>query len=161
MAENKKVKAVPDGYGTVTPHLVQADSVKAIEFYKKAFGAEEIYKMPGPGGAIMHAEIKIGNSIVMMADANPHMDPTAQPPSQAKAHTAGLMLYVENTDATFKRAVDAGCKVVMQPEDMFWGDRFGSVEDPWGHRWSIATHIRDASPEEIQQAMAEMAKGQK
>jgi uncharacterized glyoxalase superfamily protein PhnB len=157
---NTNVKAIPDGYSTVTPHLVQADTVKAIEFYKKAFGAEEMYSMPGPGGAIMHAEIKIGNSIIMMADASP-MDTSAQPPSKVNnQHTAGLMLYVEDTDAAFKRAVDAGATAKMKPEDMFWGDRFASVTDPFGHSWSFATHIRDVTPEEIQQAMAQMG-GQK
>jgi PhnB protein len=153
---NTQVKPVPDGYSTVTAHLIQKDSAKAIEFYKKAFGAEVLYSMPGPGGAVMHAEIKIGNSIVMMADENAAMNPHAKSPLSANAHTQGLMLYVDNADVWFKRAVDAGAKVEMPLQDMFWGDRYGSVSDPWGHHWSIATHIKDVTPEEMQAAMAKM-----
>lgn len=153
---NTKVKAVPDGYSTVTAHLVQTDTPKAIEFYKKAFGAEEMYRMPGPGGKIMHAEVKIGNSIVMMADEMPEMNPISKSPGRAGGVTASLMLYVDDVDAAFKRAVDAGAKVEMPLENMFWGDRFGTVSDPFGHHWSLASHVEDVSPEEIQKRMAAM-----
>lgn len=152
----KKVKAVPDGYATVTPHLVQTSCAEAIEFYRKAFGAEELYRMPGPGGAIMHAEVRIGSSIVMMADESPQMNPHAKSPQHANAHTSGLMLYVEDVDAAFKRAVAAGAKIEMPLADMFWGDRYGQVSDPWGHRWSLASHVKDVTPEEMQAAMAQM-----
>lgn len=157
-----KVKPVPDGYHTVTPHLIQQDAAAAIEFYKKAFGAEERSRMAAPGGKIVHAEIRIGSSIVMLADENP-MNPTAKAPgSTGGFYTAGLMLYVEDVDSFFQRAVKAGAKVEMPVADMFWGDRYGTLSDPWGHRWSVGTHIKDMTPEEMekaaQAAMAQMPK---
>ena len=151
-----KVKAVPDGYSTVTTHLVQSSSAKAIAFYQKAFGAEEMYRMPGPDGSVMHAEVRIGNAVVMMADENPAMNPLAKSPEHAKAYTAGVMLYVDDVNTAWKRAVDAGAKVEMPLADMFWGDRYGQLSDPWGHRWSLAQHIEDVSPEEMQKRMAAM-----
>lgn len=151
-----KVKAVPDGYSTVTTHLVQSSSAKAIAFYQKAFGAEEMYRMPGPDGSVMHAEVRIGNAIVMMADENPAMNPLAKSPEHAKAYTAGVMLYVDDVNTAWKRAVDAGAKVEMPLADMFWGDRYGQLSDPWGHRWSLAQHIEDVSPEEMQKRMMAM-----
>ncbi len=151
-----KVKAVPDGYSTVTTHLVQSSSAKAIAFYQKAFGAEEMYRMPGPDGSVMHAEVRIGNAVVMMADENPAMNPLAKSPEHAKAYTAGVMLYVDDVNTAWKRAVDAGAKVEMPLADMFWGDRYGQLSDPWGHRWSLAQHIEDVSPEEMQKRMMAM-----
>ncbi len=151
-----KVKAVPDGYSTVTTHLVQSSSAKAIAFYQKAFGAEEMYRMPGPDGSVMHAEVRIGNAIVMMADENPAMNPLAKSPEHAKAYTAGVMLYVDDVNTAWKRAVDAGAKVEMPLADMFWGDRYGQLSDPWGHRWSLAQHIEDVSTEEMQKRMMAM-----
>ncbi|MFO0726227.1 MAG: VOC family protein [Myxococcota bacterium] len=155
MASNK-VKAIPDGYSTVQVHLVQTDSAKAIEFYKKAFGAEELYRMPGPGNMVMHAEVRIGNSVVMMADENLEMNPMAKAPEHAKAFTAGIMIYSEDVEKLWKRAVDAGAKVEMPLADQFWGDRYGQLSDPWGHRWSLAQHIEDVSPEDMQKRMAAM-----
>jgi uncharacterized glyoxalase superfamily protein PhnB len=151
-----KVKAVPDGYSTVTMHLVQSSSAKAIEFYQKAFGAEELYRMPGPDGMVMHAEVRIGNAVLMMADENLAMNPMAKSPEHAKAFTAGVMLYVDDVNAAWKRAVEAGAKVEMPLADMFWGDRYGQLSDPWGHRWSLAQHIEDVSPEEMQKRMMAM-----
>jgi uncharacterized glyoxalase superfamily protein PhnB len=142
-----KVKAVPDGFYTVTPHLIIRDAGKAIDFYKKAFGAEEVFRMPGPDGkSVMHAELKIGNSHVMMCDENPKwgcMSPLSLNGSPVKIH-----LYVENVDASYDRAVKAGATPAMPVSDMFWGDRYGCVKDPFGHEWSMATHVEDVSPEE-------------
>lgn len=147
------VKAIPDGYYSLTPYLVISGAAEAIEFYKKAFGAEEIVRMPGPGGKLMHAEIKIGNSILMLADENPeqgHLSPKSRGGS-----TSSVMLYTEDVDATFKRAVAAGAKENMPPMDMFWGDRMGNLTDPFGHTWAIATHKEDVSPEEMGRRMKE------
>lgn len=151
-----KVKAVPDGYSTVTMHLVQSSSAKAIEFYQKAFGAEELYRMPGPDGMVMHAEVRIGNAVLMMADENLAMNPMAKSPEHAKAFTAGVMLYVDDVNAAWKRAVEAGAKVEMPLADMFWGDRYGQLTDPFGHRWSVATHLEDLTPEQIMANLAKM-----
>ena len=150
---------IPEGYNTVTPYLAVDDAAKAIEFYERAFGAKERYRMPGPDGKIAHAEIQIGNSIVMLSDPFPQA--TAKPPTQVGDTTAGLFMYVEDVDAAFKRAIEAGATEKMPPADMFWGDRFGSVTDPFGHAWQLATHIEDVSPEEMErrglEAMAAMA----
>jgi PhnB protein len=143
-----KVSAVPAGYHSVTPYFTMNDAGRAIDFYKSVFGAEEHLRMPGPGGKISHAEIKIGDSIVMLADEMPDM--YSKSPKTVGATTGGGMLYVEDCDAVFKRAVDAGATVMMPLTDMFWGDRYGQVKDPFGHLWSIATHKEDVSPEEMQ-----------
>jgi PhnB protein len=148
----KKVKPIPDGYHTVTPYLVLDDCAKAIEFYKKAFGAEESLRMPGPGGKIPHAEIRVGDSVIMMSDEMPPMPGqpgTYRSPKTAGLSTAALFMYVKDTDASFDRAVKAGCTVRQKPIDMFWGDRFGQVIDPFGHSWSMATHKEDVSPQEM------------
>ena len=142
------VKAIPDGYHTITPHVVIKDASKAIEFYKKAFGAEEICRMPGPGGkGVMHAEIQIGNSRIMMCDEMPNMEYCVSPTS-LKGTTFGLMIYVEDVNKAYQRAVDAGATAKMPVTDMFWGDRYGKLTDPFGHEWAIATHKEDVSPEE-------------
>jgi PhnB protein len=146
------VKPIPDGMHTVTPHLVCDGAAAAIEFYKKAFNATELMRVPGPGGKLMHAAVKIGDSTVMLVDAFPEWG--SVDPQALKGSPVTLHLAVANVDALFAQAVAAGCKVVMPLADMFWGDRYGSVVDPFGHNWSIATHIRDLSPEEIAQAMA-------
>jgi PhnB protein len=139
-----KVKAVPEGFHTITPHLTVRDANRAIEFYKKAFGAEVVHNMPAPGGKVMHAALKIGDSIVMLADEFPeHGGATSGSSGDA------LHIYLENVDAAFERAVSAGATVKMPVMDMFWGDRYGQVLDPFGHRWSLATHTRDMSPEEM------------
>ncbi len=144
----KKARAIPDGYHTVTPYLVVPDAGKAIEFYKKAFGAEELVRMPGPNGkGVMHAELKVGNSMVMLGDEMPGGGCVS--PKTLKGTTMGLHIYVENVDAAWKRAVDAGAQIAMPLMDMFWGDRYGKLTDPFGHSWSLAQHKEDVSPEEM------------
>jgi PhnB protein len=149
------VKAIPDGYYSLTPYLVISGAAEAIEFYKKAFGAVEIVRMPGPGGRIMHAEVKIGDSMLMLSDENPergHLSPKTR-----GGATSSVMLYTDDVDATFKQAVAAGAKVDMPPDDMFWGDRMANVTDPFGQMWAIATHKEDVSPEEMEKRMKAMA----
>jgi PhnB protein len=141
-------KPIPDGYHTVTPSLVVKGGAQAIEFYKKSFGAIENFRMPGPDGkSLMHAELKIGDSIVMLADEQPDMGCKA--PTSVGTSTGSLFLYVKDVDAAYKKAVEAGAKVVMPPADMFWGDRFGQVDDPFGHRWGLGTHKEDVAPDEM------------
>ena len=142
-----KVKAIPEGYHTVTASLIFAGVDKAMDFYKKAFGAEEVMRMPGPGGRVMHAELRIGDSRIMLADEMPDMGCKA--PASFGGSPVSFYVYVENADAAFKRAVDAGAKVRMPLMDMFWGDRCGNVEDPFGYRWNIAQHVKDMTPEEM------------
>ena len=154
----KNVKPVPDGYHTVTAYLVQRDTKRALEYYGKAFGAETVMSMPGPGGRIMHAEVKIGDSMVFMSDEFPAMSPDTKSPQTAGCVTGTVFLYVPDVDAVFKRAVDAGAKVVQPVTDMFWGDRFGKIVDPFGHHWGIATHTEDVSPEEMPKRQAEWMK---
>ena len=141
-------KPIPDGFHAVTPTLTLDDAAQALDFYKRALGAQELMRMPGPGGRIMHAMIKLGDSIVMMGDESPGM-PECRSPKSAGARTAGLYVYVPDADAAFKRAADAGAKVVQPPADMFWGDRAATIEDPSGHQWTLATHREDLTPEEI------------
>ncbi len=142
-----KVNPVPEGYRTVTPYLIIRDAAKAIEFYKKALGAQEIFRMPMPNGKLAHAEIKIGDSMIMMADENPEWG--ASSPQALNGTPVGIFLYVPDVDATYKQAVDAGATPTMPPADMFWGDRYGKLKDPFGHEWSVGTHKEDVSPEEI------------
>jgi PhnB protein len=146
------VKPVPEGYNTATPYLAVEDAAEAIEYYKKAFGAKERVRMDAPGGKIGHAELEIGDSLVMLADPFPQA--STRPPKELGGTTASIFLYVEDVDAVVKQAVDAGATVTMEVADQFWGDRFGSITDPFGHLWSIATHVEDVPPEE----MAERAK---
>jgi PhnB protein len=158
------VKPIPPGYHTVTPYLTVKGAGQAIEFYKRAFGAQEVERMAGPDGkSVMHAELKIGDSIVMLSDEFPQMG--TRSPQTLGGSSGYLFLYVSDVDAAFKRAVDAGAKATMPPADMFWGDRFAKVSDPFGHEWGMATHKEDLSPEEIrkrgQAEMAKMAKGKK
>lgn len=141
------VDPIPVGYHTVTPFLRIQGAADAIEFYKRAFGAVERGRMPGQKGEIMHAEIKIGDSVIMLADA------TMGPPTQASLH-----LYVEDVDAAWKKAVSAGAKVEMPLADMFWGDRYGTLTDAWGNRWSLATHKEDLSEEQMKKRAAESMK---
>jgi uncharacterized glyoxalase superfamily protein PhnB len=147
-------KAIPDGMHTVTPHLICAGAAEAIEFYKKAFGAVELTRMPGPDGKVMHASIRIGDSVIMLNDEMPQWGSFGA--NHFKGSPVTIHLYVENADAAFEQAVGAGAKVTMPLDDMFWGDRYGKLEDPFGHQWSIGTHIRDATQEEMQQAMEQM-----
>jgi PhnB protein len=146
-----QVKPVPDGMHTVTPHLVCNGAADAITFYKQAFGAVELGRLPGPQGKLMHAMLRIGDSAVMLADEFP--DYGSFGPKSLKGSPVTIHLYVEDVDATVKRAVAAGAKITMPVDDMFWGDRYGKIEDPFGHHWSVATHIRDVSPEDMQAAM--------
>jgi PhnB protein len=150
------VKPIPEGYNSVNAYLAVEDAEKAIEFYSRAFGAKERGRMPGPGGKIAHAELEIGDSVVMLSDPMPQQ--SVKSPSQLGGTSASLMLYVEDVDEFVQQAVDAGATITMPVEDQFWGDRFGKVTDPFGHDWSIATHVEDVSPEEMakrgQEAMA-------
>lgn len=144
------VNPVPDGMHTLTPHLVCRDAAAAIAFYQKAFGAVELARLLGPQGKLMHALLRIGDSPLMLVDEFP--DWGAVGPQSLKGSPVTLHLYVEDVDAAVERAVAAGSKLTMPVADMFWGDRYGTLEDPFGHRWPIATHVRDLSPEEIQAA---------
>jgi len=146
-----KVKPIPEGMHNVTPHLVCAGAAEAIEFYKNAFGAVEQARLPGPQGKLMHAMIRIGDSAVMLVDEMPEWG--ALGPKALKGSSVTIHLYVEDADAFVARAVKAGAKVTMPVADMFWGDRYGKREDPFGHHWSVGTHVRDVSMEEMQQAM--------
>jgi PhnB protein len=152
-------KPIPEGYHTLTPYLAVDNAAEAIEFYKRAFRAKELMRMPAPGGKIGHAELEIGDSRLMLSDPFPQS--TAQPPKEVGGTSASVFMYVEDVDAVVKQAVDAGATVTMEVADQFWGDRFGSVVDPFGHVWSIATHVEDLTPEEIaergKEAMAAMS----
>jgi len=149
-----KVKPIPDGMHSVTPHLICAGAADAIEFYKKAFNAVEEGRLAGPQGRLMHAMIRIEGSAVMLVDEMPEW--RALGPKSLKGSPVTIHLYVEHVDAFVKRAVDAGAKITMPLDDMFWGDRYCKLEDPFGHHWSVATHIRDVSPEEMRKAMQKM-----
>jgi PhnB protein len=152
-------KPIPEGYRTITPYLTLNNAAEAIDFYKRAFGAQEIMRMDAMPGKIGHAELKIGDSMIMLADEMPGCG--TQAPHSLGGTTASIFLYVENVDAMFAQAETAGAKVEMPPADMFWGDRFGRVSDPYGHLWAIATHVEDVAPEEMgrcaQEVMAKMA----
>lgn len=145
----QQVQAIPDGYHTITPALTIRDAARAIEFYKKAFNAQPLDRLDGPDGKVMHASLKIGNSLFMLGEENPHMG--AQSPLTLKGTPVSLYLYVENVDAAFTQAVNAGAKVEMPVSDMFWGDRVGQVSDPFGHCWWVATHKQDLTPEQTKQ----------
>lgn len=149
---------IPEGYHSLTPYLAVEDASRAIEFYKEAFGAVENVRMPGPDGSVAHAELQIGDSKLMLSDPFPQSN--VRPPSERGGPTASIFMYVEDADATFEQAQEAGASVVAPLEDMFWGDRFGSLVDPFGHVWSVATHVEDLSEEEMAErskaAMSEM-----
>jgi PhnB protein len=141
-----KVKPIPEGSHTITPHLVVRDAARAIDFYKRAFGAEELARMPGPGGKIMHAELRIGDSNLYLCDEFPDMG--GKSPQSLNGSPVTLHLYVPDVDVSYKRAADAGAKPVMVPDNTFWGDRYGKLIDPFGHHWALATHVEDVTPEE-------------
>lgn len=150
-------KPIPDGYSTVTATITVREAEKAIEFYKKVFDAKELYRFLGPDGkTIMHAEIMIGNSVVMLADEMPDMG--CRSPQSIGGTSSSIYLYVNDADETFNKAVSSGAKPLMPIMDGFWGDRFGSIEDPFGHIWGIATHKKDMTPDEISKAGQEMFK---
>ena len=142
-----KPKSIPDGYHSATPYLIVNDAAAAIEFYKKAFGATELMRMPKPNGKIGHAEIKIGDSPIMLADEAPEVG--ARSPRTIGGSPVSILLYVDDVDTTFTKAVNGGAKVQRPVADQFYGDRTGGVEDPFGHLWYIATHVEDVSPEEM------------
>ena len=143
-------KPIPDGFHSVTPSLIVSNAAEAIEFYKKAFNANEIYKFPTPDGKILHAMIQIGDSFVMMSDEFPNMGMNS--PATLGGTAVTLHLYVEDSDKILKQAVDAGAVITMPLMDAFWGDRFGTVMDPYGHSWAIATHKIDMTPEGLRKA---------
>jgi PhnB protein len=152
-------KPIPEGYHTLTSYLAVDDAAGAIEYYKRAFGAKERLRMDAPDGKIGHAELEIGDSVFMLSDPFPQS--SCKAPTELHGTTASIFVYVENVDAAFKQAVDAGGTAVSEPEDQFWGDRFGTLTDPYGHVWSLATHVEDVPPDQIaeraKEAMAAMA----
>jgi PhnB protein len=155
MAASKSVKPVPEGYHTLTPYLSVKGASDAIAFYKKAFGAEELARMPMPDGRVGHAELQIGDSRLMLADEMPEMgDAVTKSPRTLGGVTAGLCLYVADVDALFARAVAAGAVAKRPLTNQFYGDRSGVVEDPFGHLWTLATHVEDVPPEEMKRRMA-------
>jgi PhnB protein len=148
------VNAIPDGYYSLTPYLVCKGAAKAIEFYAKVFGAQEVVRMPGPDGSVRHAEVKIGNSMLMLSDENKERGQLS--PESIGGSGCSIMFYTDDVDKVFARAVAAGAKTETPPTDMFWGDRMGNIIDPFGHKWAIATHKEDVSPEEMEKRMAAM-----
>lgn len=149
MSEANKIECMQQ---SITAHLIIKEAGKAIDFYRKAFGAEELSRLPGPDGRIMHAAIKIGNSAIFLCDEFPEHECGLSPSSLGNAH-AVMHVNVEDVDKAYKRAVDAGATSVMEPTDMFWGDRYGRIVDPFGQPWSLATHKEDLTVEEIQERM--------
>jgi PhnB protein len=149
------VKAIPDGYPVVIPYLHLKGAAKAIEFYKTVFGAKETVRMPGPNGSVMHAELKVGNSMIMLSDEHPQMG--ALGPQSVGGTPVTLHIYAEDVDAVVKKAVDAGATLSQPVKNQFYGDRTGLLIDPFGHKWYVATHMEDVSPEEMQKRMAAMS----
>jgi PhnB protein len=145
------VKPIPQGYHSATPYLTLHDASRAIDFYKRAFGAQEMNRMAGPDGKVGHAELKIGDSVIMLGDEMPGSG--TRSPQSLGGTTGGVMLYVENADAVFNQAVSAGAQVEAPLADMFWGDRYGRLKDPFGHSWAVATHKEDVAPEEMSKRM--------
>jgi PhnB protein len=152
---------IPEGYHSVSPALAIDGAAEAIDFYKRAFDAKERTRMLGPDGNIAHAALEIGDSVVMLSD--PFAQSTVRPPTELGGTSVGIFVYVDDVDAVFERAVDAGATPTMPVDDMFWGDRFGTLTDPFGHTWSLATHVEDVAPEEMEerarQAMGAMSSG--
>jgi PhnB protein len=152
-----KVKPIPEGYHNVTPYLIVDGAAKAIDFYKKVFGAAEKMRMPAPGGKVGHAELTLGDSMIMLADEHPEMDHRG--PHAYKGAAVNLMVYVQDVDATVKTALASGAKTIRPVENQFYGDRMGTIEDPFGHQWHVATHVEDVPQEELaKRAAAAMAK---
>ena len=149
-----KSKPMPAGMHTVTPHIICAGAAEAIEFYKKAFGAQEMFRLPGPDGKLMHGSIRIGDSAVMLAEENEKHGIFG--PKHLKGSPVIIHLYVEDADAFVARAAEAGANVTMPVAEMFWGDRYGRLQDPFGHMWSVSTHVRDVTPDEMKQAVQSM-----
>jgi PhnB protein len=150
-AKSGKVKPIPEGYHTATPYLIVKNAAKAIDFYSRAFGATELMRFPDPSGKIGHAEIKIGDSVIMLADEFPEMEHKS--PQTLGGTASSIMLYVDDADTVFKRAIASGAKQIRPVEDQFYGDRSGFLQDPFGHQWAISTHVEDVPPEEMKQRM--------
>ncbi len=151
------VKPIPDGYHAITPYLMVKEAAKAIDFYKKVFSAQERMRMPGPGGKIMHAELQIGDSVIMLADEHPELE--AMSPATYGGTPVSIMLYVPDVDVVFKKAIASGSKELRPLQDQFYGDRSGTLTDPFGHKWTVATHVEDVSPEEMEKRMSAQAGG--
>ena len=154
--KTKAVEPIPEGHPAVSPYLIVDDAPRALEFYKKAFGAKELMRHAGPDGRIGHAEIRIGNSILMLADE--HLEVDAKSPKTVGGTPVKLHLYVKDVDAVARQATAAGAKVVRPVQDQFYGDRNGMLEDPFGHQWHVSTHIEDVSPAELRRRAAQMGK---
>jgi PhnB protein len=150
-----KVRSIPEGYHSIIPALTCRDAARAIDFYKEALGAREIMRMAGPGGRVMHAELQIGDSRFMLSDEFPGMSAAPNPSALPSSY---LYVYAEDVDSTFNRAIKAGAQASMQPTNMFWGDRYGKLTDPFGHQWGIATHVEDVAPDEMQRRSEEFSK---
>jgi PhnB protein len=146
------VRPIPEGYHAITPAITCKNAAKAIDFYKNVLGANEIMRMAGPGGMVTHAELRIGDSVIFISDEFPGMSAA---PSGSGPASSSLFLYTDNVDAVFNRAVSAGCRVDMPLDNMFWGDRYGKVTDPFGHHWGLAQHVEDVAPEEMKRRSAE------
>jgi PhnB protein len=158
--KTSSVNPIPNDMRTVTPHLVCGDAAKAIEFYTAAFGAREICRVPGPANKIMHAALTIGDCQIFLVDDFGEMcapGVRSYTPHALKGTSVTIHLQVRDSDALAEQAVKAGAKLLMPVQEMFWGDRYGMLEDPFGHRWSVGTHVRDVTPEQMQDAMAQMA----
>ena len=151
------VNPSPAGYPTVIPYMCIKGAGEALEFYAKAFNAVETVRMPGPGGMVMHAEMKIGESVIMLSEEN--CEQGQKSPVTLGGSATHVFLYVPDVDASFAQAIAAGATAIMPPMNMFWGDRFGKLKDPYGHEWSMATHVEDVTPEEMGKRMAEMFAG--
>lgn len=151
-AKPKGVAPVPEGYSTITPYLIVKGLAAALDFYRRAFGAIELVRMPGPDGSVVHAELRIGQSMLMLGESCPDIGVTA--PEQGRYTGVNVHLYVPDCDRMFAQALEAGAQVVMPLTNMFWGDRFGKLVDPFGHHWSVSTHVEDVTPEQMQERMA-------
>lgn len=150
-----KAQSIPKGFTAVTPHLICEGAAEAMEFYKRAFGAEEVSRLNGPDGKVAHAEMRVGGAAFMLGEASPERG--AVGPKALKGSPVSIHLYVDDADAVVGRAQKAGAKVTMPVADMFWGDRYGTLEDPFGHRWGVATHVRDVTEQEMVEAMRKMS----
>ena len=151
-----KVSPIPEGYTSVTPYLVVKDAAKAIEYYKKVFGAKELFRMDGPNGTVGHAELQIGNARIMLADENPSMGQGHSSATSIGSSPVSLYLYIPDVDRVVERAVAEGAKIIKPIQDQFYGDRSGFVQDPFGHFWGIATHVEDVSPKEMEERMKKL-----